>query len=695
MRLFDAKQFLLIIMVPVALLAQGVELFPYPSGGKWGYINTQGRIHIEPTYDAASSFSSGLGRIGKIVDGEFLYGFINASGQEVIQPKFLQVSDFHQGLAAVKIREKYAYLLPNGEISKDYFDQIYPVSENMSRFRDNGLYGFVSNTARIVIPASFAHAENFQNGLAVVKVGGSYGYVNPKGDLTIPPRFDMAENFNDGYAPVQEKRAWYLINKQGERQGTRTFDRIYSFNSGLARVRRGNLYGYIDSTGEIVIPISFKEADDFSHGLAIVSTGNRLYGYINTRGEMIAPFTFTRATRFDGTFARVSQGNSHGFMNGDGKFNLTDKIVGMGSFFNKRSRVRVGRYYGFFDDSARLQIRPTFLQAGEFRRALTPVLSAIPGGYRAGYINAAGTEVFSWNILPKVVPALDDQLYVISYPSLPFYKGDDPTSLVILHMDYGATMQKTLQRTATPLIGLGLQGLLYSVRFYNRPGFVFSEAVSVYPPPRIGMGILSYFQDVFGVLSSTAPLQSFDRNIFVAFFNGSVLNRNLQRNLVQDTYFIPFMKINESFFIFSAAMGYPSSTYPLASGKLSNFMGHKDEASFTGVYNNDDDAPSGFTIRVGREKITVSRQGSQGIQLVHEYPKPMMASTTAPADIVFGGVGPVPVVVETNEIIPAEQSNETIPLEQSSGTALSEEQINITQEDIPEIISSDITEDTL
>ncbi|MGL5721289.1 MAG: WG repeat-containing protein, partial [Brevinema sp.] len=178
MRFFDAKQFLLIIVAPILLFAQNTELFPYPSGGKWGYINAQGRIQVEPNYDSASSFSSGLGRVGKLVDQEFLYGFINASGQEVIQPKFLYVSDFHQGLAAVQIRDKYSYLRPNGEISSELFDQIYPASENMSRFRQNGLYGFANNNAYPIIPASFTEAENFQNGLAVVKVGGLYGYVD-------------------------------------------------------------------------------------------------------------------------------------------------------------------------------------------------------------------------------------------------------------------------------------------------------------------------------------------------------------------------------------------------------------------------------------------------------------------------------------------------------------------------------------
>ncbi|MGL5722233.1 MAG: WG repeat-containing protein [Brevinema sp.] len=659
MRFFDAKQFLLIIVAPMLLFAQNTELFPYPSGGKWGYINAQGRVLVEPNYDSASGFSSGRGRIGKVVDQEFLYGFINSSGQEVIQPKFLYVSDFHQGLAAVQIRDKYSYLLPNGEISPDLFDQIYPASENISRFRNNGLYGFVNASARVIIPASFTEAENFQNGLAAVKVGGVYGFINPRGEFAIPPRFDTVESFNEGFTAAQERRTWYLINKQGEKLGQRTFDRVYPFNSGLARVRRGNLYGYIDNTGEVVIPISFREADDFSHGLAIVSVGNQLYGYVNTRGEMVAPFSFTRATRFDGTFARVSQGNSHGFMNGDGKFNLTDKIVGMGSFFNKRSRVRVGRYYGFFDEVARLAIRPTFLQAGEFRSTLAPVLSAVPGGYRAGYINAAGTEVFSWNILPKVVPATDDKLYVISYPSLPFYKGDDPTSLVILQMDYGASMQKTFQRTATPLIGLGLDGLMYSVRFYNRPGFVFSEAVSTFPPPRIGMGVYTYFQDTFGVLSSTGSPYGFDRNIFTAFFNGAVLNRNIQRNLIQDTYFIPFMKISEAFFIFSSAMGYPSSTYPLASGKLSNFMGRKEEANFTAVYDNDA-KPSGFTIRLGRERLIVSRQGDLGVQIVHEFQKPIGATPSEPTDTVFGGMGTVPLIIETNEIIPITEPVEIV-----------------------------------
>lgn len=60
------------------------------SNHKWGFVNTDGEIVIEPQYECAKSFSNGLAAIK--TDG--VWGFINTEGKLVIEAEFLEAGYF-------------------------------------------------------------------------------------------------------------------------------------------------------------------------------------------------------------------------------------------------------------------------------------------------------------------------------------------------------------------------------------------------------------------------------------------------------------------------------------------------------------------------------------------------------------------------------------------------------------------------
>ncbi len=79
--------------------------------GKWGFVDTTGKMVIEPTYEAAKSFSQGLGAV--CVDGK--WGYISTAGEIRIEPQFEDCLPFaSNGIAAVKANERWQYqqLLP-------------------------------------------------------------------------------------------------------------------------------------------------------------------------------------------------------------------------------------------------------------------------------------------------------------------------------------------------------------------------------------------------------------------------------------------------------------------------------------------------------------------------------------------------------------------------------------------------------
>ncbi|MGL4388541.1 MAG: WG repeat-containing protein, partial [Brevinema sp.] len=398
-------------------------------------------------------------------------------------------------------------------------------------------------------------------------------------------------------------------------------------------------------------PPIYKEADDFYHGLAIVGDGS-FYTYITKANQQLTPFLFTRATRFDGKLARVSKNNQNGFMNAEGRYNLTDKITSIGSFYYNRARMRVGRYYGYYNTEAKLAIKPQYLYTSDFKGELAITIAAIPGGYQAAYINNQGSVIRSWNILSEPVPKPNDIMYTVSYPNLPFYKESDPNSRMIIKANYGTPFQKTFQTIATPIVGHGVKGLLYSATYFGRPGFVFSEAISKFPAPKLDMGLYSYFQEKIGIVSETSSPNDFSQPMNTTFFNGATLKRTVNKSMVTDTYFIPFMKMTEAFFIFSAAIGYPSSDFPNKFINLPNFLVKPYQARFTGRIDKDQ-KPLEFYISFDKERI-VGKQQNFGVELTHNYPVPLIFETPKANEKVFESQG--------KEILPVEpiQTNELL-----------------------------------
>ena len=79
--------------------------------GKWGFVNKNGKMAIEPQYENAVSFNIGLGAV--CVEGR--WGYINVSGDVKIAHQFEDCKPFaSNGIAAVKEDGlwKYVCLLP-------------------------------------------------------------------------------------------------------------------------------------------------------------------------------------------------------------------------------------------------------------------------------------------------------------------------------------------------------------------------------------------------------------------------------------------------------------------------------------------------------------------------------------------------------------------------------------------------------
>lgn len=86
-------------------------LAPAKLGGKWGFINREGKCEIPYKYETAAPFCAGLARVS--LYGK--YGFIDKAGNTAIPLKYTFASDFADGLAVVGYDGKRGYIDKSGE----------------------------------------------------------------------------------------------------------------------------------------------------------------------------------------------------------------------------------------------------------------------------------------------------------------------------------------------------------------------------------------------------------------------------------------------------------------------------------------------------------------------------------------------------------------------------------------------------
>ncbi len=94
---------------------------------------------------------------------------------------------------------------------------------NLTPYSDGKLWGYMDldkwnnfEDRDIVIPAKYEEANEFSDGLAMVKENGKFGYIDRSGKYIVLPYLNDATDFENGVAFVKLGTKCICINKKGE-----------------------------------------------------------------------------------------------------------------------------------------------------------------------------------------------------------------------------------------------------------------------------------------------------------------------------------------------------------------------------------------------------------------------------------------------------------------------------------------------
>ncbi len=171
---------------------EGMAMFM--KDNKFGYLDKQGEIAIQPIYEGTYDFHEGLGAF--LLNGT--YGFLDKEGKVVINNVYQNVADFSDGLCAVQKNGKWGYIDTQGkEVIPFEFDAARDFKEGFASAMKDGKIGFIDKKGDWLAEPNLYNALDFKNGYAIINKNGKLGFINRTGEIVIEPIYDRVDNFVD------------------------------------------------------------------------------------------------------------------------------------------------------------------------------------------------------------------------------------------------------------------------------------------------------------------------------------------------------------------------------------------------------------------------------------------------------------------------------------------------------------------
>lgn len=301
--------------------------------GKFGFVDTAGRLAIPPAFAGAGGFSDH--RAPVLADGK--WGYVDVTGDTVIEPAYDWAGPFREGFAAVSVAGGFRFIdtagrpldtLPFGEV-RDFREGLAAVKIGDE---DSGTWGFIDRSGAIAIPPLFAGVpRGFAEGLAVVETdlesAGRVGFIDTSGGYAFDTLFDAAGDFSEGLAPVGRgslrggrfEGLWGFLDKEGRVAVEPRFAWAGGFRGGRALVRlAGGGYALVDRIGAVatafpdsIVPLP--PVSDDRTAFRLRGLRGR-YGYMDATGSPTLPPRYSEAGPFREGWARARMGRaSEGF----------------------------------------------------------------------------------------------------------------------------------------------------------------------------------------------------------------------------------------------------------------------------------------------------------------------------------------------------------------------------------------------
>lgn len=229
-------------------------------GGRCGVLRVDGLTIIPIQYDYIGDMSEDI----IIVGNSGRYGCYDKLGNQIIANDYTSIGEFSDGIAVVSVLNRYGYINNRGEsIIPPFADMAYPFSDGCARVVVDGFTGYIDTSGEWVVPPFYDDGGNCSCGVIPVSADGSYFYINTKLRVLSHYQYSVAEDIDPKFriARVSIDDKWGVINEYGKLIVPIKYDVVDILPDGYIYVEENGRCGVYDTYGNLCFPVIYKWID--------------------------------------------------------------------------------------------------------------------------------------------------------------------------------------------------------------------------------------------------------------------------------------------------------------------------------------------------------------------------------------------------------------------------------------------------
>lgn len=379
--------------------------------GKWGVIDTNQNMILEPTYDEmiiipdntkpifictinvnyeANTFET------KVLDKDKKELFTDYDKVEVIYNNN-QSNNLWYESNILKVQKDGKYGLINLEgkelvaCSYDKIEQVQGIKNVYITVKD-GKQGIVDNIGTVIIENAYSEikplTEKYEDGFIVKSENGKYGVVNINNTIALETKYDEIKNvYGSNCYVVKENGKLKIVDSDGATYLEGTFDDVKQINSNNVIIKKGTKYGVYTLSGETKIDTIYDDLK-FAFTDTYIAKKDNKYGIITINNEEKMAFDYSYIEYIsEADFIRAQKENSETDLY---TRDYTLKASGIVSEINKDKnyiRIRVGENYKYYNFK---------LEEKESSEILTSTLFLSKKEGKYGYVNNKGIVIVDY-----------------------------------------------------------------------------------------------------------------------------------------------------------------------------------------------------------------------------------------------------------------------------------------------------------
>ena len=300
-------------------ITKDYEYFALYSQNKWGIINQEGEVVIQPSYEEMIVIPDKTKDVFICIynvneeTGTYQTKAINSKDETILtgyeQIEALDNIDknsnvwYEENVLRIKKNGKYGLIDLNGkELLPAEYDEITVLEgiENSLIIKKDGKVGLVNDTGSVIIDANYKEikglGDTYKDGYITIDEQGKYGLISATKKQILENKYDeiLQVPLKEYYA-IKENGKQKLIHSNGEVLIDSGFDEIKSTTTNGIIFVKDNLYGEMNTSGEVTIKADYQELKEVKEQIYIAKQNNK-YGIIDGLGNGLTAFEYDGMT---------------------------------------------------------------------------------------------------------------------------------------------------------------------------------------------------------------------------------------------------------------------------------------------------------------------------------------------------------------------------------------------------------------